>query len=718
MNVRTPTILQIEAVECGAAALGMILAYHGRHIPLEDLRVDCGVSRDGSKATNILAAARNHGLVASGKRLELPRLREIALPVIVFVNMNHFVVLEAITRRGYRLNDPAMGRRTVDAAEFDGMFTGVTLIFKPGPDFRPTPRPPGALRSLAGFLRQEPSAAWLIVVAGLGLIVPGLAVPGFTRVFVDDYLMGKQTDWLFGIGALMLAVILLQTGLMWLRAIHCARLETKLALAINAGLTWRLLRLPVLFFSQRSASALSARGQMASAVARLSSQTLLSVILESATVVFFMLVMASYSLVMTAIVAALLLAGGGVVFAMQERLKQASVQSSTEMMTLVGKTMVGIQSIESIKSSGTEARFFESWAGTHAKLVNAQAALALPQAFITATPALVCLLGKSVSLVAGGVLVMDGKLTIGSLVAFQALLAAVDAPFCRLIGEIQQILQSPGPVSQVRDVTSYPVAPEFSRAPAAAGAATGGAEAPTRLSGRLRIRDLSFGYNPLSPPLIQGFSADIPPGHRIALVGGSGSGKSTIGRVLTGLYPALSGRIEFDGLPIEAIDRDVLRGSIAVVDQNIVLFEASFLDNIRLWDTTIDEATVVQAARDAEIHDFIAGSHDGYHTIVEECGRNMSGGQRQRVEIARALARKSAIIVLDEATSALDPIVEARVMENITRRGATCIIIAHRLSTIRDCDEILVLDRGSVVQRGTHEAMREVDGPYKQLLAA
>lgn len=707
---RTPTVLQIEAEECGAASLAMILAYHGRYIRLEDLRAECGVSRDGATAANILKGARRHGLVASAKRLELPRLKEITLPAIVFVNMNHFLVLEAVSGTTYRLNDPAMGRRVVSREEFDEMFTGITLLFEPGDTFEKTPKPQSSLRTLLSFLGQDRAAVSLVVLTGVTLILPGLVIPAFSKVFVDDYLMGHQEDWLFGIAVIMLLVILLQNGLMALRALYSAKLEAKLALSINAEMAWRFLRLPIPFFEQRLAGSLAGRGHMAQRVADLSGGSLIGAGLDALHITFLVVVMMSYSPEMTGVVVLLLLASGAAIVAMQRKMDSLSVKTTIETMKLTGKTMIGIQSIESIKSSGTEARFFEGWAGTHANMVNGQTALALRQALLSTAPGFISFFGKAMTLLAGGVLIMNGALTIGALVAFQALLAAMDLPFRTLVTRLQDLTQVQGPVKQVRDVTDYPEADEF-------GSARGACGAERRLKGSICIEGLGFGFNRLAPPLLSDFSVNIAPGQRVALVGGSGSGKSTVAKLISGVYAPWEGQITFDDRPMQTIPRETLRDAISVVDQNIVLFEGSFRDNICLWDHVISDGDIISAARDAEILDFISSTSDGFDTLVEEGGRNLSGGQRQRLEIARALARNPTILILDEATSALDPIVEAKVMQNIKRRGTTCVIVAHRLSTIRDCDEIIVMDTGTVVQRGTHEALCDVAGTYQELIA-
>lgn len=714
-NVKTPTILQVEAVECGAAALAMILAYHGRWMKLEDLRVECGVSRDGSKATNILKCARAHGLEAAGKRYELERLAEIELPVIAFVNMNHFVVVEAIGRNGYRLNDPAVGRRWVSAEEFDGMFTGVTLTFKPGDEFQTTAKPAGQLRGVMDQLQGQSSAVALVVLTGLSLVATGLVLPAFMKVFIDDFIMDKQHDWLWGIGVLMVCVVLLQSGFTWMQGTYKARLQTKLSAVLNAKIAWHMIRLPIPFFGQRLAGSLSSRGHMASQLASLSSESLLAAILESVTIIFFIVILALYSLPIAGVVAVLMLCNVGLVLTFQQSMKQSAIKVSTEMMSLQGKTFIGLQSIESIKSSGTEDRFFQGWSGSHANLINAQANVTTQTALIAATPGFTTLLTKALSLMIGGALVMEGELTIGALVACIALVTAVDKPFHELVVNVQALMKAQGSLGQVRDILDYPQAPEFA-GEGADGSRRG--SAPPKLSGAVNVRDMTFGYSPLAAPLVSEFSLNIPAGRSVALVGGSGSGKSTIGKVITGLYPAWSGQILFDGVEIGDLDREVLRNSIAVVDQSITLFEDTFRENIRMWDKTIDEQQIIQAAKDAEIHDLICGSENGYDTLIEEGGRNLSGGQRQRIEIARALVQKASILVLDEATSALDPIVEARIMENIRRRNCTCIVIAHRLSTIRDCDEIVVLSKGNIVERGPHDTLKSSGGPYQSLLEA
>ncbi|MBF0307091.1 MAG: NHLP family bacteriocin export ABC transporter peptidase/permease/ATPase subunit [Alphaproteobacteria bacterium] len=705
---RTPTVLQMEAVECGAACLSMVLGHYGRFVPLEELRYRCGVSRDGTKASNLVKAAQHYGLKAKGFRKEPDHLGKLPMPQILFWNFNHFVVLEGIDGRRAVLNDPAAGPRVVDRAELDGAFTGVTLAFEPGPDFVPGGRPPSALDGLRRRLGGSWPAFLFVTLASLGLIVPGLLVPAFTRVFVDHYLIGGLDDWLWPLLGAMLVTALVRGMLTWVQEYNLMRLQAKLALGASARFFWHVLRLPVGFFTQRFGGEIGARVQLNDRLATMIGGDLSLAVLNLLTMLIYAAVMLRYDTVLTLIGVAFALVNLVAMRLVARRLADAHQRLLMDRGQMTGIAMQGLRDMESLKASGLEDAFFGRWAGYHAKIVTVEQALQRRRTILTALPLLLGLCGTAVVLMVGGLRVMDGALTIGMLIAFQLLLNSFSAPVAGLVGVGAQLQETQGCVSRLDDVLGHGLAREFSAPPAA--------PAIIKLAGRACLETVSFGFIPTEPPLIHDLSLEIEAGARVAVVGGSGSGKSTVGKLLAGLYTPWSGRVLIDGRPLDEIPRVLLRNSVALVDQEIVLFEGSVRDNIALWDPTMPDERVVAAAKDAAIHDVVAGRPDGYDHRVLEAGRNFSGGQRQRLEIARALVGNPTLLVLDEATSALDPGVEQQVMEAIRRRGCACLVIAHRLSTVRDCDEIVVLDRGRVVERGSHASLRQAGGPYSRLI--
>ncbi len=708
-RVRTPTVLQLEVVECGAACLSMVLGYFGRHVPLEELRQACGVTRDGSKASNIIKAARRFGLNAKGFKKDPEKLRELPLPLVVFWNFNHYVVVEGFDRDRVFLNDPASGPRTVSSAEFDESFTGVVLAFEPGPEFRAGGRRPSAARGLRERLAGSGTALGFIVLVNLCLILPGLVVPAFARIFIDYYLVEHLTGWLYPLLAGMVATAVVRAALTGLQQHYLTRLQARLALAAAGRFLWHVLQLPVTFFVHRQAGEIGNRMMLNDRLAGTTSSGLTLACLNLVSVLFYLAIMAQYDLPLAAVAAGFgtleLLCLWGTARLLNDRSQRLQLDEGK----LGAVTLQGLSMVDSFKATGTEALFFRRWAGAHAKVVNAEQDVGRLRRLLGAVPPLLSALSTAAIILVGGLRVMDGAITIGMLVALQGLAASFFAPISGLVSFGAQLQETNGAIQRLDDVLRHPSDSAF-RAPAVA------RQPLSRLSGALRVRDLAFGFSPLDPPLIDGFSLDLEPGDRVALVGASGSGKSTVGKLIAGLYEPSGGTIELDGRPIGAIDRGVLRGSVAYVDQTVALFEGTVRDNITLWDPTLRDQRIVAAARDAVIHDEIAQRPGGYDQPVDDGGRNFSGGQRQRVAIARALVLNPALLVLDEATSALDPLSEHLFMENLRRRGCTCIVIAHRLSTVRDCDQILVLDHGTIVQRGRHAALSAVPGPYRALL--
>jgi NHLM bacteriocin system ABC transporter peptidase/ATP-binding protein len=711
---RSPTVLQMEAVECGAAALAIVLAHYDRWVPLEELRVACGVSRDGSKASNVVKAARNYGLVAKGFKKEPQALRSLKLPAILHWNFNHFLVLDGFRDGRVFLNDPATGPRDVSEEELDQAFTGVVMTFEPSPEFERKGDPPRLVPALRRRLSGSRAALAFVFLAGLALAVPTLVVPVFSKVFVDSVLLEGRKDWLppllFGLGAAGLLMGLLT----WIQQVYLLRLETRLAVGSSSRFLWHVLRLPTEFFSQRYAGDISSRVAINDRVAQLLSRDLATNALGAVMIVFFAAVLFQYDAVLTLVgIAVVSLNVAALRFVSRKRVdgNRRLVQDQGK---LLGTAIGGLQTIETLKATGGESDLFSRWAGYQAKVVNGRQDLERYTQLLDTVPPLLSALNTALILGIGGLRVMNGSLSLGGLVAFQLLMAAFIAPVNRLVSLGGKLQTVEGDMNRLDDVLRY-------RLDRSAGSGAGEpppADGPVRLDGFLELRGVSFGYSRLDPPLIENLDLTLKPGSRVALVGGSGSGKSTISRLVTGLYEPWSGEILLDGRRRSEIPPAVLTGSLAAVDQNVFLFEGSVRENLSLWDATVPLPEVVAAAKDACIHEDIAARPGGYDSPVDEGGANWSGGQRQRLEIARALVGRPSVLVLDEATSALDPTTESLIDESLRRRGCTCLIVAHRLSTIRDADEIIVLEKGKVVQRGTHDELKAVEGPYARLISA
>ena len=728
-TANVPVIMQLEALECGAACLAMVLAYYGKWIPLEQVRLDCGVSRDGSKARNILKAARAYGLDAQGYKTEPEALREGgSFPCIIHWNFNHFVVLCGFRGNKAYLNDPEQGTYAVSMKEFDESFTGVCLVFEPTDEFEPSGKP----KSIGSYVKKRLKGATATVVFVVAITVVAslleLISPVFTRIFADILLSGDNPAWLtpFIIGLSVFAVV--QITVLWISAISSIRISGKLAAVGNASYMWKVIRLPMGFFSQRMAGDIMTRKDTSSSIAEDLVDTIAPLAINTFMMIFYLVVMIRYSLVLALIgVASVIINAAISQYITNKRVNITRILLRDEG-KLSGSTVSGIEMIETIKSSGSENGYFKRWAGYQASVYAQICKSQHIEDGLGILPLIILELTDVAVLGTGIYLTFSGHFTLGMIMAFQGLLESFVSPAMTLVDAGQTMQEMRTQMERIEDVMEYPTdvnyddGTEDGEIVLPEGEADVEEEAESddgfsKLTGDIVLKDVTFGYSDLEEPLITDFNMTVKPGSRIALVGTSGCGKSTISKLVSGLYHPWSGEILYDGKPLEEIDRNVFTGSLAVVDQDIILFEDTVENNIKMWDNSIEDFEMILAAKDAQIHEDIMHRDGGYKYRITEGGKDFSGGQRQRLEIARVLAQDPSVIILDEATSALDAKTEYDVVNAIKDRGITCLIVAHRLSTIRDCDEIIVLDHGQVVERGTHEELMKLNGAYVQLVS-
>ena len=712
---KVPIVMQMEALECGAASLAMVLAYYDKWIPLEQVREDCDVSRDGAKAGNIARAARSYGLNAQGYRLEPDQVKEKAVfPCIVHWEFNHFIVVCGFKHGKVYINDPARGSVVLSEKEFDEGFTGVCIVLSPGEEFVPTGKPKSMLTFAARRLEGTGSALTFVAITTAISSLAAILSAGYARFFLDELLGGNNPGL---VGYFMFSLIILVTIQIiaaWITAFYSFRISGKFAAVGNTTYFWHVLQLPMKFFSQRMAGDIEQRRQANASIADLLVNTFAPLLINTVMLIFYLTVMATYSIPMTLV--GLSSVAINILFSYFISLKRINITRvmMRDEAKLYSSTVSGIEMIETIKSSGAENGFFAKWSGYQASVNSQRVRFDRINATLGRIPLIVMELVNDIILIMGVYLIIKGKFTAGMVLAFQGYLTHFLLPAQSLVSAGQSLQEMRTEMERIDDVMEYPKDPILDRS----SVDDDKDKEVGKLSGLVELKNVTFGYSKLSAPLIEDFSLTIKPGMSIAFVGGSGCGKSTLSKLISGLYRPWSGEILFDGKKIEEIDRDRFTGSVAVVNQNIILFEDTIANNIKMWDKSIEDFEMILAARDAQIHEDIMKRQGGYSYKIREGGLDFSGGQRQRIEIARVLAQDPTFIIMDEATSALDAQTEFDVVSSIKERGITSVVVAHRLSTIRDCDEIIVLDEGKVVERGTHDQLMELGGVYKELVTS
>lgn len=711
-KIKTPTVLQMEAAECGAAALGIILGYYGRFVPLEELRIACGVSRDGSKAVNMLQAARKYDLIATGAQGDIDTLKELEYPFMIHWSFNHFVVIEGMDEHKVYLNDPASGRRAVFYTEFSKAFTGIILLFKPGPLFKPGGTKPNIWRSLKKRVEHAKNDLVFLILASIAVTLPGMIIPGFSKVFIDEILVRGLNNWL----VLLLTGLFLTAGLRavmsWLQQTYLLNLELKLILMGSAQFLHHVLRLPLLFFDQRYAGDVLERVEANDRIATLLSGDLNNSIVGLLSMVFYAIIMFLYDWQLTLIGLFFAFCNFTILYLVGQQQQDNSRRFLQERGKLSGIEINGLQAIETLKTMGLEDRFFKTWAGYHTKTINSQQQLALLGQILQTLPALLTGLTNVIILGYGSYLIIQGQISVGTLVAFQSLLLMFNSPLLGLLGVGSKLQEIQGDIARLDDALMQPEDIRYGISKSAEKGRHGGT-APTTVG--LEFKNVSFGYSPLEAPIIKDFNLSLKPGERVAIVGATGSGKSTLAKLACGLYQPWAGSILINDAPLETISPKRLSTLLSFVDQDVFLFEGNIRDNLTLWGHAPD-ADLKRAAHDAAIDDVIFNRPNHFESPVLEKGANFSGGERQRLDIARALVKNPDILILDEATASLDAVTEQNIMANLKKQHYSLILIAHRLSAIRDFDNIIVLDAGRVVEQGTHEALLLKNGHYARLI--
>ncbi len=762
MAGKVPQIMQMEALECGAACLAMICAYWGKWIPLEKVRSDCGVSRDGSSALNVVRAARSYGFDARGFRYEPNELNDKGhFPCICHMGFSHFIVVRGFKGDKVYVNDPARGELKMPLEEFDRTFTGVALQFDPTEAFEPGGKP----ASIRGFalerLRGASSAMIFVAITSAVAAFMGTVSPLMSQVFLDRLLTQKNPEWFGPFMALLIAFGVVQVTISALNAIYLLRVQGKMSATSNASFLWKILHMPMDFFSQRMSGDIMQRMGTNASIAQTLVGQLAPLLINIVMLVVYLALMVSYSPLLASVGIASVLIQLICARGLSSKRVNATRVAMRDSANLASATMAGISMIDTLKAQGVEPGFFRRWSGFQASVNSQNTRMERETRLLNMVPSFVTSACNAAVLGIGVWLIIAGDFTSGALLSMQSLISQFSAPAQSLIGVMQSFQELRTDMERIKDVMDYPYdplalpddveaagagagsdgaaaalssqvagesdSPDADAAGANADAVHGESSAASsvladepsleKLHGDVELRHVTFGYSRLADPVVTDFSLHVKPGGCVALVGASGCGKSTIAKLVSGLYMPWEGEVLMDGRPLAEVPRSVRTASIAVIDQDIVLFHDTIANNIRLWDSSIEDYEVILAARDACIHDVIMTKPDGYKHVLNEGGRDLSGGQRQRLEIARALAMDPTVLVMDEATSALDAQTEAKLMNAVRKRGITLILVAHRLSTVRDADEIIVFEKGRVVERGTHEELYVADGVYTSLVS-
>ena len=705
----TPVIMQLEALECGAASLAMLMAYYGKWVPLEQVRVDCGVSRNGSNAKNILKAAEKYGFKTRGFAYNIEKLKaEGKFPAIIHWGGAHFVVLNGFKGNHAIVNDPAKGLVKYDLETFDELFTGIYLEITPSEEFFPS----GERKSILDFAKRRlKGAAGLIAffsVITILFYIFGIINPTMSQAFVDRILSGSQHDWLNTFFIIVTGVALAQVIVTAVQSYYAYKIRGELDLHGSTTYMWRVLRLPIEFFSQRMVGDLQSRQAENAVIAETLVGVFAPLFFNTIMIIVYTVIMLKKSLILTVVGVVTVVLNAFISQYVSKVRVNISRVNSRDNAKLTAMTSKGIEMIETIKSNGAEASYFDSWSEVQDDVTRGKMKMIRTNQFLGLLPSFLLIIANYSVLILGVYFTMHGEFTIGAILGFQGILTAFMNPAMTIINSGQTLQEMRTSMERVDDVMEYPLDPNVTR--------DVHTDEYAKIKGDIVLKNVTFGYSRLEEPILIDFNLEIKQGQKVAIVGSTGSGKSTLSKLISGLYSPWSGEITFDGKKIEEMDHEIFTSSVAVVDQDITMFEDTIMNNIKMWDESIEDFEVIMACKDARIHDHIMTREGAYNALVLEGGRNFSGGEKQRLEIARSLAIDPSIIILDEATSALDAKTEYEVVEDIKARGITSIVIAHRLSTIRDADIIVVLDEGRIVEQGAHEDLMKLQGAYYDLV--
>ncbi len=706
LSRRVPVVLQMSPVECGAACLAMLLGYFGRKTRIAECRDRLGLGRDGATAQNIARAARSYGFRVRSFSIEPQDLTEFSLPVIAHWNFNHFVVIERCSPDKIGIVDPAFGRRTVAAAEFDAAFTGIVLVLEPGDGFEPaTPKP--VCSSWIARLLTGPAILGILVqilVASAPLQFFGLAVPLFTKALVDTVLPHRLHD-LLSIAAIgIVLLVAAQAVTAYLRSVLLLRLQARLDSQIMLGFFEHVLSLPFAFFQQRTSGDLLMRLTSNITIREALTNQLLAGVIDGAFVLVYFGVLMAMDMRFAGTACLLALAQIAVLVLTGRRLRQATQEdlvAAAESQTYLIEALSGVASL---KASGAEDRALEHWSNLFFRHLHASLRKGNVSSTVGTLLMTLRLFSTLLLLWLAALRVLDGEMSLGMMLAVNALAASFLMPLGSLVANAQQLYLVRAHLDRVSDVLA--AEPER-RHPNSA---------PVHLRGGIELRHVDFRYHSSGALVLHDLNLVVEPGQKIALVGRTGSGKSTLAKLLLGLHRPSAGEVLYDGMPLDRMDLVAVRRQMGIVLQEPWLFSGSIRQNITFHTPCLPLASVFEAARIAEVHDDVARFPMGYETVLIEGGVALSGGQRQRIAIARALVHKPRILVMDEATSHLDAITESRVERNLGSLHCTRMVIAHRLSTIMDADLIVVLDNGSIVEQGTHAQLMSRDGHYAAMV--